>query len=44
MKLESAIGIYGFMSDLYGMDVLINEEFPSQEGECVWEEPYQLLT
>ena len=44
MKLESAIGIYRFMSDIYGMDVLINEEVPPQEGEFVWEELYQLLT
>ena len=43
MILEYDIGAYGFMSYIDGMDVLINEEVPSQEEEDVWEEPYQVL-
>ena len=36
MTLESAIGVDKSMSDLNGMDALINEESPSQKEEDVW--------
>ena len=43
MTLESAFFTDEFMLDLDGMDAFINEEVTSQEGEDVWEEPYQGL-
>ena len=36
MTLESGIGTDEFMSDIDGMDVLINEEVPSQEVGDIW--------
>ena len=44
MGLEFAIGTDEFMSVIDDMDAFINREFTSQEGEDVWEEPYQGLT
>ena len=43
MTLEYTIGSDEFMSDLDGMDALINEEVLSQEKEYFWEELYQGL-
>ena len=43
MTLEYYIVTDKFMSDLDGMYAFINEEVTSQEGEDVWEEPYQGL-
>ena len=37
MSLESSIGTDEFISDINAMDAFINEKFPSQEGEDVWE-------
>ena len=44
MTLQSSIVADEFMSDLDGMDAFINEEVPSQEEECFWEEINQRLT
>ena len=43
MTLEYAAGEDEFMSDLDGMDALINKEVPSQAEEYFWEDPYQGL-
>ena len=43
MTLEPAIGADKFTSDIDGIDAFINKEFPLQEKEYVWEEPYRGL-
>ena len=40
MTLESFISADVFITDLYGMNAVINKEVTSQQEECVWEEPY----
>ena len=43
MALKSVVVTEEVILDIDGMDALINEEFPSQEGEAIWEDPCQVL-